>query len=203
MNEIAAYLANATYVVSLGGPPLADLKYGIVIVPAGQESLLFAPSAQSVINQDFVDAIDDANRDYDRALRMHDPNKDNGEFVRHRFDDDFAPVSAREQHNVETTLGNENGGADEHAREDDDDAATTDVGEPERKRPRWGPQRKSTRVTAHESGIARNNAASSGRTSNGAMDTAETQNEAKTKCSPSAAGREASPSKPAAKRRLR
>jgi hypothetical protein len=41
MNEIAAYLANASYVAALGGPPLADLKYGIIIVPVGEENLLF------------------------------------------------------------------------------------------------------------------------------------------------------------------
>lgn len=44
MNEIAAYLANASYVAALGGPPLADLKYGIISVPAGEESLLFGKS---------------------------------------------------------------------------------------------------------------------------------------------------------------
>jgi hypothetical protein len=101
MNEIAAYLANASYVVSLGGPPLADLKYGVIIVPAGEEPLLFGPTPDVAITQDFVDAIDDANRDYDRALRMHDPEKDCGEFVGHRFDDDFPSVPAGALKNVE------------------------------------------------------------------------------------------------------
>jgi hypothetical protein len=40
--ELGAYLASSSYIVSLGGPPLADLKYGIIIVPAGEEDLLFA-----------------------------------------------------------------------------------------------------------------------------------------------------------------
>lgn len=41
MNDMGAYLANASYTVSLGGPPSADLKYGIIIVPVGEESTLF------------------------------------------------------------------------------------------------------------------------------------------------------------------
>ncbi len=74
MNEIAAYLANASYVVSLGGPLLADLKYGVIIVPSGEEPLLFGPAPETAITQDFIDAIDDANRNYDRALRMQTPD---------------------------------------------------------------------------------------------------------------------------------
>ena len=209
MNEIAAYLANASYVVALGGPPLADLKYGIVIVPAGEEKLLFGPPSQSLLNQDFVDAIDDANRDYDRALRMHDPDKDSEEFVRHRFDDDFASVSAAAQQNVETTLTSEQDGIGEHGAKNDN-STTTDVEEPQPKRPRRGPQRKSTRVTAHKNASARNNAGSSGKASSGskraapAMDAVETQGKAKTRRSTRVAGRGAdSPSKPAARRTLR
>ncbi|KAK4033776.1 hypothetical protein C8A01DRAFT_49694 [Parachaetomium inaequale] len=137
MNEIAAYLANASYVAALGGPPLADLKYGIIIVPAGEESLLFGPSPDFAIGQDFVDAIDDANRDYDRALRMHDPDKDSEEFVRHRFDDDFPSVSAGPQQNVEATLA-KNDGEGERGVQDDD--ATEDAEEPQPKRPRRGPR---------------------------------------------------------------
>lgn len=95
MNEMAAYLANASYVVALGGPPLADLQYGVIIVPSGEESLLFGGSPDFVITQDFIDAISDANRDYDRALRMHDPDKDSEEFSRHRFGDDFLSVTPK------------------------------------------------------------------------------------------------------------
>jgi hypothetical protein len=35
-------MASSSYVVSLGGPPLPDLKYGIIVVPVGEEDLLFA-----------------------------------------------------------------------------------------------------------------------------------------------------------------
>ncbi len=48
--EIAAYLANASYVVSLGGPPLADLEYGVIIVPAGTEIELFGRKPDHVVN---------------------------------------------------------------------------------------------------------------------------------------------------------
>ena len=39
--ELSSYLASSSYIVSLGGPPAADLKYGIIIVPHGDEELLF------------------------------------------------------------------------------------------------------------------------------------------------------------------
>lgn len=39
--ELASFVAASSYIVSLGGPPLPDLRYGIVIVPVGDESLLF------------------------------------------------------------------------------------------------------------------------------------------------------------------
>lgn len=40
--ELGGYLASSAYIVSLGGPPLPDLQYGIIIVQKGKESLLFA-----------------------------------------------------------------------------------------------------------------------------------------------------------------
>jgi hypothetical protein len=49
--EVSAYLASATYVASLCGPPLRDMAYGVIIVPAGEEALLlgnwrsYAPDA--------------------------------------------------------------------------------------------------------------------------------------------------------------
>ena len=110
INEIAAYLANASYVAALGGPPLANLKYGVIIVPVGEESLLFGEKPDFVMNQDFLDAVDDANRDYDRALRMHDPDKDSEEFVRNRFDQDFPSVSADAHRNVEVAFAGGNKG---------------------------------------------------------------------------------------------
>lgn len=39
--ELGVYMSQAKYVISLGGSPLPDLKYGIIIVPVGGESLLF------------------------------------------------------------------------------------------------------------------------------------------------------------------
>jgi hypothetical protein len=39
--ELSGYLASSSYIVSLGGPPLPDLKYGVIVVPAGDEELLF------------------------------------------------------------------------------------------------------------------------------------------------------------------
>lgn len=40
--ELGSYLASSAYAVSLGGPPLPDLKYGIIVVPVGDESLLLS-----------------------------------------------------------------------------------------------------------------------------------------------------------------
>jgi hypothetical protein len=105
MNEIAAYLANASYVAALGGPPLADLKYGIIIVPVGEEKLLFGRQQHNfVMTQEFLDAVDEANRDYDRALRMHDPDEDSAEFVRGRFEGGFASVEGEASRGVEVGL---------------------------------------------------------------------------------------------------
>lgn len=39
-HEIGAYLANANHDVSLGGPALKDMSYGIIVVPAGEEKTL-------------------------------------------------------------------------------------------------------------------------------------------------------------------
>ena len=39
--ELGKFLASSSYIVSLGGPPLPDLCYGIVIVPVGEESMVF------------------------------------------------------------------------------------------------------------------------------------------------------------------
>lgn len=83
MNEIAAYLANASYVVSLGGPPNADLKYGIVVVPVGEESLLLGGEAVPK-----EPTIWDENDRRDRAaIAMHDVDTESDEFRRRRFND--------------------------------------------------------------------------------------------------------------------
>lgn len=101
MNEIAAYLANASYVAALGVPPLADMKYGIIVIPVGEERLLFGlPPAFDRSSQAFRDAVDDANKNYERALRMHDPEKDSEEFRRRRFEDGFGNVEVEEMGGV-------------------------------------------------------------------------------------------------------
>jgi len=196
MNEIAAYLANASYVVALGGPPLADLKYGIIVVPAGDESLLFSRSPDFVLNQDLIDSIDDANRDYDRALRMHDPDKDSEEFVRHRFDDDFASVSAGVQQNVEVALPKEEG------------SATDGIDEPQPKRQRRGPRRKSSGSdpTGAAGAVKMRPSERTGRNTRRAAqpaDTSKPQGVAKIRSSPRVARDVNSPSQPAVKRTRR
>jgi hypothetical protein len=196
MNEIAEYLANASYVVALGGPPLADLKYGIIVVPAGDESLLFSRSPDFVLNQDLIDSIDDANRDYDRALRMHDPDKDSEEFVRHRFDDDFASVSAGVQQNVEVALPKEEG------------SATDGIDEPQPKRQRRGPRRKSSGSdpTGAAGAVKMRPSERTGRNTRRAAqpaDTSKPQGVAKIRSSPRVARDVNSPSQPAVKRTRR
>lgn len=39
--ELSRFLACSGYIISLGGPPVPELKYGIIIVPCGEEELLF------------------------------------------------------------------------------------------------------------------------------------------------------------------
>lgn len=83
LNDVGAYLANASYVVSVSGPPLTDLKYGIVLVPVGDENLLFRQQPD-----------DEASRRLDKFLRnpwhperpnLHDLDRDEEEFLRHRY----------------------------------------------------------------------------------------------------------------------
>ncbi|KAK3332280.1 hypothetical protein B0T19DRAFT_398060 [Cercophora scortea] len=69
LNEIGAYIANASYVVSIGGSPLKDMNYGIIIVPAGDEALLFNQPSPAAANRDFLDAVHDANREYQKQER--------------------------------------------------------------------------------------------------------------------------------------
>ncbi len=87
--EIAATMDKANYVVSLGGPPLADLKYGVIIVPAGTEEKLFRKPGH-VIDQDFLDVVRDANEDYEKALRTYGAKDITRGFV-HRQIKDFPP----------------------------------------------------------------------------------------------------------------
>ncbi|KAL2126657.1 hypothetical protein VTI74DRAFT_442 [Chaetomium olivicolor] len=66
--QIAAYFANASNVACLGDSPLGDLKYDIVMVLADEKSLLFGPPPSFVPTQEFLNAIEDADRGYDRAV---------------------------------------------------------------------------------------------------------------------------------------
>ncbi len=56
-HEIGVYLANAQYVISLGGHALKDMKYGIIVVPSGEEKLLLASQAEEIITSDFLDDV--------------------------------------------------------------------------------------------------------------------------------------------------
>ncbi|KAH8894721.1 hypothetical protein GQ53DRAFT_744767 [Thozetella sp. PMI_491] len=42
ITELSNYLAASDYIISLGGPRQPDTRYGIIIVPAGEEQLLFS-----------------------------------------------------------------------------------------------------------------------------------------------------------------
>ncbi|EOO03696.1 hypothetical protein UCRPA7_758 [Phaeoacremonium minimum UCRPA7] len=55
--EIAIFLANAQYVVSLGGLALKDMKYGIVVVPSGEEKLLLTKQPEDVMTSEFLEDI--------------------------------------------------------------------------------------------------------------------------------------------------
>jgi hypothetical protein len=101
MNDIGAYLANTSYVVSICGPPTAELKYGVIVYPAGEERMLFGQGPYFSMDQEFYDRIADANSAYSEALRMHDPDRNSEEFQRHRFDDQFTELSFEDFHNVE------------------------------------------------------------------------------------------------------
>lgn len=104
-NEIGAYLANASYVISLGGPPLADLKYGIIVLPVGEESLLLGPQPQgSLFTQEFHDAIQDANHARSIQVELHGSGHDSAEFLRPRFEDDFPERPLESHYNVEAVV---------------------------------------------------------------------------------------------------
>ncbi|KAK5659647.1 hypothetical protein OQA88_855 [Cercophora sp. LCS_1] len=157
LNEAAAYLANASYFVSLGGPPVADLKYGIIAVPVGEESLLFGPQTEHVVSQSFLDAIDDAKRDYFRAEPMHDPDEDSEEFVRYRVQDrdpgvdDDSDISISDFRGVEVAHPQKEDVIpdvpDEETIDQDDDVEMDPPEVPEAKRKAAGraPKRKPTR----------------------------------------------------------
>lgn len=87
MNDMGAYLANASYAVSLGGPPSADLKYGIIVVPVGEEGTLFGKQPSDVMTPEFIQEVYDSR--YTRHLAaekdFHEAAHDSAEFLRPRF----------------------------------------------------------------------------------------------------------------------
>ena len=105
LNEVAAFLANASCFVSLGGRPSGDLKYTIIAVPAGEEELLLGrhqPAPEDGAQREaFLDAIAEARRAYnhgelDNDPYLHDVDNDSEEFARHRIGDDFSDAPFEE-----------------------------------------------------------------------------------------------------------
>lgn len=82
LNDFGAYLANASYMVSVGGPPLTDIKYGIILVPAGEERLLFGQQPDSEASNQLKEAVRHPRKR--NAPGLHDLDKDSEEFLRRR-----------------------------------------------------------------------------------------------------------------------
>lgn len=130
LNDVGAYLANASYVVSVGGPPLTDLKYGIVLVPVGDENLLFRQQPD-----------DEASRRLDKFLRnpwhpdrpnLHDLDRDEEELLRHRYvprgDDTESGASVHSTRFGRQTVENPVNGVDQaQDAQDAQDAQAEDV----------------------------------------------------------------------------
>ncbi|KAK3991468.1 hypothetical protein QBC44DRAFT_50275 [Cladorrhinum sp. PSN332] len=104
MNQTAAYLANASYVAALSGPPVADVMYGILIVPAGEERTVLKNALELLDSKQFFNAVHDARENYAAGARMHVMDKDSAEFTRHRFDEEFRDLEPEEFDNVPVTL---------------------------------------------------------------------------------------------------
>ncbi|KAM3453087.1 hypothetical protein MY3296_004014 [Beauveria thailandica] len=49
---LAQYMATSDYIVSLAGPPLPDMRYGVIIVPCGEEELLLKQPDREVSYED-------------------------------------------------------------------------------------------------------------------------------------------------------
>ncbi len=94
LNEMGAYMANASYMASLGGPPSADIKWGIIMVPAGEEQLLFSGQPGNGVADSFFKAIAEA-RPWKQPKPMHEPDRDSKEFLRPRFTARWAMTTPR------------------------------------------------------------------------------------------------------------
>lgn len=85
VNDIGAYLANASYIVSVGGPPVSDLKYGIVLVPVGEEKLLFGKQPDNGVSQSLEDAAVLGAGEQIQSRPLHAVDEDSAHFRRPRF----------------------------------------------------------------------------------------------------------------------
>ncbi|ROV94533.1 hypothetical protein VMCG_08195 [Cytospora schulzeri] len=91
VNDIGAYLANASYIVSVGGPPVSDLKYGVILVPLGEERLLFGKQPDNAETQSLGDSVvgaEEEPRSPPQAAGqpgLHALDKDSAQFRRPRF----------------------------------------------------------------------------------------------------------------------
>ncbi|OAA35458.1 hypothetical protein BBO_08682 [Beauveria brongniartii RCEF 3172] len=60
---LAQYMATSDYIVSLAGPPLPDMRYGVIIVPCGEEELLLKQPEQEVSYEDVKTAYSFTHQD--------------------------------------------------------------------------------------------------------------------------------------------
>jgi hypothetical protein len=65
---------------------LADLKYGIIVVPVGQEMLLFGEKPDNDLTQRIIDAVNEAKQNLNPPRGMYDLDKDSDEFRHERFE---------------------------------------------------------------------------------------------------------------------
>ncbi|KAM0738138.1 hypothetical protein ACQRIT_007330 [Beauveria bassiana] len=70
---LAQYMATSDYIVSLAGPPLPDMRYGVIIVPCGEEELLLKQPDQEVSYEDVKTAYS-FTRDDNGLLYEESPN---------------------------------------------------------------------------------------------------------------------------------
>ncbi|KAM3500695.1 hypothetical protein MY11210_009477 [Beauveria gryllotalpidicola] len=70
---LAQYVATSDYIVSLAGPPLPDMRYGVIIVPCGEEELLLKQSDQEVSYEDVKTAFS-FTHEYNGLLHEESPD---------------------------------------------------------------------------------------------------------------------------------
>lgn len=100
VNDIGAYLANASYIVSVGGPPVSDLKYGVILVPLGEERLLFGKQPDNAETQSLSEGGPEVEEPPQSRPKeagqpgLHALDEDSAQFRRPRF--------ASREHNTES-----------------------------------------------------------------------------------------------------